>query len=491
MSSPHIGLGIDAPLLVIDIGTSSIRVATSGPDGGLDHEQRQAFLPDTPAEGLVEFDANRMAEIVLDLARRTIEEVGPVSGVAIANQRCSTVLWDRRTSQAVTSGLGWQDLRTIGMCFEMAALGLRFAPNQTATKAAAMWDSVDPDRRQNLCVGTIDSWITWTLTNGATHITEPTNAAITGMLKTDCTDWDRSVLDALRIPPEAMPALGPTFGSLAEASALPGSPPILAMVGDQQASMIGQGAVAPGLAKMTFGTGGMFDICIGNAPTSFARTPNGCFPLVCWGSPTSAPVWGLEGIMLTAGTTVEWLAADLGIIDDVQSSDAIAGSVDHTDGVLFVPSLLGAGTPHWDYGARGTILGMTRGTTAAHITRAVLEGVAFAAADIVAAAEADAGYQVATLKVDGGMTRNQTFCQILATALGRPVEVSPATEATAIGAARAASVAAGWTAEIADFASAAAGALVHPATPSTNQERWADAARRSAAWYEELSAIDF
>lgn len=478
-------------ILVIDVGTSSIRVAIVRDDGSFAHECRHPLLPDTPAPGLVEFDATRMATIALDAARQAIAEHGPVASVGVTDQRASTIVWDRATGVPVAPGLGWQDLRTLGDCLVLQAEGLRFAPNQSATKAKALLDAADPDRSRDLCVGTVDSWIVWQLTEGAAHVTDPSNAGVTGLFSIETLDWDGSSLAALGIPSSAMPRIVDSSGDVAAATALPGAPIVRGIAGDQQASLLGQGCVRPGQAKITFGTGGMLDLVTGTtAPRSAARLPNGTFPIVAWrrGDTTT---WGTEAIMLSAGTNVEWLRDDLGIIDDAAASHDVAQGCLDTEGVVYVPALLGLGTPHWDYGARGTLLGLTRGSGRPHIVRAVLEGVAQRGADLVDATEADAGRRIETLRIDGGMSANPTFVQALADATARPVEVSPVLEATALGAAFLAGLADGTWSGIDDVAALwRPSAVVEPAGPD-GRARWTDAVERARSWFPELSSFDF
>ena len=265
----------------------------------------------------------------------------------------------------------------------------------------------------------------------------------------------------------------------------------LVPVHDQQASLIGQGCVRPGSAKITFGTGGMLDVCVGPQPPTVAgRAGAGTFPIVCWrrGQET---VWGVEAVMLSAGTNVEWLVEDLGVIERPEDSGALAASVPDADGVVYVPALLGLGTPRWDYGARGTLLGLTRGSGRAHVVRAVLEGVAERGADLVDAAEADAGVTLSSLRIDGGMSDNEVFVQHLADATQRPVEVSPVREATALGAGFLAGLAigtwSGWD-HVADTWTPSR--RVEPGTP-TDRDRWREALDRAAGWHEDLSALDF
>jgi glycerol kinase len=262
-------------------------------------------------------------------------------------------------------------------------------------------------------------------------------------------------------------------------------------VGDQQGSLVGQSCVRPGQAKITFGTGGMLDMCTGAAaPVSSNRTAEGTFPIVAW-SRDGQLVWGTEAIMLSAGTNVEWLVTDLGILDNPAQSHEVAAQCDTTEGVVYVPALMGLGTPHWDYGARGTLLGLTRGSGRPQITRAVLEGVAQRGADLVAAAEAQSGYTVPTLRVDGGMSENPTFVQALANATGKPVEVSRHTEATTVGAAYLAGLAVGVWPSLDEIAEAwRPRATVEP-NGSLDRAQWADAVQRSRAWIPDLSALDF
>jgi glycerol kinase len=447
-------------------------------------------LPDTPAPGLVEFDARAMADAALEVARRSLSEGGPVSGIGIANQRASTVVWERMSGIPVAPGLGWQDLRTVGDCLVWQAEGLRLAPNQSATKVTNLLDAADPARDRDLCVGTVDTWILWNLTEGGVHATDISNAGVTGLLTADASGWDHAVLDKLRIPVSALPTLVDSSGAVGEASALPGAPVVCGIAGDQQASLVGQGCVAPGPAKITFGTGGMLDMVVGPRPAFAGRGPAGTFPIVAWRRGDEL-VWGIEGIMLSAGTNVEWLRDDLGIIPSAAASHDVAAACPDTEGVVYVPALLGLGTPRWDYGARGALLGVTRGTGRGHVVRAVLEGVAQRGADLVEAAEADATTTIPTIRVDGGMSDNPTFVQALADATQRPVEVSPVVEATTLGAAFLAGLAAGDWSDWSDVSAAwSPRQTVDPGEP-LDRDRWARAVERAAEWYPELSGLDF
>jgi glycerol kinase len=478
-------------ILVIDAGTSGVRASIVHPDATVTHETRRVTLPDSPVPGLVEFDAAAYAEAATQCALETLEAHGPVDGVGVSNQRGSTIVWDRATGEPVAPAQGWQDLRTVGECLVLIAEGFTVAPNHSATKLANILDTIDPERSRDLCFGTPDSWIIWKLTEGRHHVSDPSNAGIWGLLDAGGAEPNAALLDRLRIPGTALPRIVDSTGMIGEATALPGAPPICGVAGDQQASLIGQACVRPGQAKITFGTGGMLDLCTGTErPIRQARGAGGTFPLVCWRD-SETTTWGLEGIMLSAGTNIEWLRDDLGIIPDAAASEPIAASVTSSEGVVYVPALMGLGTPRWDYGARGTLLGMTRGTTAAHVVRAVLEGVAQRGADLVEAAETDSGRGLGTLRIDGGMAANSVFVQALADATGKPVEVAAVSEATALGAGFLAGLALGTWASWDDIAATWAPArAVEPAGP-TGRDRWKDALDRAAQWYPELSALEF
>ena len=477
-------------LLVIDVGTSGVRAAIVEPGHGVTRSHRRDVLPSSPAPGLVEFDAAELAGAVLAVAGEAVADAGSVDAVGIANQRASTIVWDRATGDPVGPGLGWQDLRTIGECLTLAGQGFRMAPNATATKAAHLLDLADPDRSRDLCVGTVDSWVAWTLSNGAVHVTDASNAAIYGLRVDDQSDWHDPILDALRIPRAVLPIVVDSVGSVGEASALDGAPIIAGILGDQQASLLGQGCVRAGQAKITFGTGAMLDLCLDGRPKFATQGKGGTFPIVAR-SQDGKRRWGLEAVMLAAGTNIEWLRDDIGLIDSAEHSHEVAASCTDSGGVAYVPALLGLGTPAWDYGARGALLGITRGTGRPQIVRAVLEGIAQRAADLVDAAETDSGVSIGTLRVDGGMSANPTFVQALADATGRPVEVSPEREATTLGAAYAAGLALGaWSGDD-DIAATWKPTQVVEPVGSFDRERWATTLKRAERWFPELSAISF
>jgi glycerol kinase len=494
-------------VLVVDVGTSGVRAAIVRPDATVEHEYHVHVLPSTPAPGLVEFDAVQIADAVLEVAQAALADGGPVGAVGIANQRASTIVWDRATGVPVAPGIGWQDLRTVGTCLVLQGEGIRLAPNASATKLMAILDEVDPERSRSyageLCFGTVDSWVAWTLSGGAAagtdalHVTDATNAAVTALVDGATIDWDTSLLQRLKIPAPLMPAIVDSSGAVGVASALPGAPPICGIAGDQQASLVGQGCTLPGLAKATFGTGAMLDQCTGAKPPApgVSRGEAGTFPIVafCVGG---VPTWGTEAVMLSAGACVEWLRDDLGIIATAEESATVAAQCADSGDVWFVPALLGLGTPVWDFGARGTLVGLTRGSGRAEVVRAVLEGVAHRGADLLEASERDSGHGVEALRVDGGMAQNDVFVEALADATGRPVEVSPVVEATTLGAGLLAGLAIGNYGSTEELAATfRPWRTVEPSGEHTDRmarrERWLAARAKAEATIPELSGISF
>ena len=494
-------------VLVIDVGTSGVRAAIVRPDASVDHVNHARVLPDSPAPGLVEFDAATMADAVRRVARATLRDGGPVDAVGIANQRASSIVWDRSSGAPLAPGIGWQDLRTVGTCLALQAEGIRLAPNASATKLMAILDAVDPDRSRaeagELCFGTVDTWVAWILSGGekvggdALFVTDATNAAVTGLVDASTITWDEPLLERLAIPLAMLPTIVDSSGALGPCRELDGAPVICGIAGDQQASLVGQGCTKAGLAKATFGTGGMLDQCTGAAPPPVhaGQGPAGTFPIVAFRTNQSA-TWGVEAVMLSAGTCVEWLRDDLQIIESAHESDAIAAQCATTGDVWFVPALLGLGTPVWDFGARGTLVGLTRGTGRPELVRSVLEGVAHRGADLLLAAEADSGLAISTLRIDGGMSENNVFVEALANAVGRPIEVSPVLEATTLGAGLLAGLAIGVYANVDDLADTfSPRRVVEPssddATRSADRDRWLSARAKSEGTIPELSGITF
>ncbi len=478
--------------LSIDVGSSSLRTAIVDERGVVTHGHQRALRVNSPHPGEVELDASEIASIALELSRATLAQSGGCDAVGITNQRATTVVFDPASSRPVGPALSWQDLRTVFDCLSLQGQGIHLAPNQSATKIKWL---VDSSRRaaHDLRFATLETWLAWHLSEGETFVSDRSNASVSGLVDAELAGWDNQVLSALGVDPVMLPFLVDTMGSFGQARALPGSPPLVALVGDQPASLFGQSCVNSG-AKITFGTGAMLDMVHGmTGPPSLRRYGSGCYPTVLR-SRDGEITWGVEGIVFSAGSCVQWLC-DLGLIDRVGHSDALASSVDSTDGVDFVPAFSGLGTPRWDFGARGGFFGLTRGSSAAHLVRAVLEGVAQRGTDLLDAAESEVGSQLAEVRLDGGMSHNRFFVQRLADFSGHRVAVSSEREATTRGAGLMALVSAGHLAlnEVETLWSP--GFVATPSmTGSTREEsraHWLDVVERAAGTIPELSAVSF
>jgi glycerol kinase len=418
--------------LAIDVGTSSVRTGIVDAGGAVTHVQRQRLRVSTPNPGEVELDAVEIAHLALELATRTLLDGGGADVVGITNQRATTIVFDPATGVPVGPAIGWQDLRTVLDCLVLQGDGLRLAPNQSATKAR--WLVKQSERQSSeLRFATIETWLAWNLSDGALHVTDRSNAGVNGLVALGVEEWDERALSLLELDPAMMPRIVDTMGSFGRATALPGAPMITALVGDQSASLFGQSCVSRG-EKITFGTGAMLDMVRGSdGPERMTRFPSGCFPVVLR-SRDHEVVWGIEGIVLSAGACIEWLRDDLGLISDAAETESLAQSVSSSDGVTFVPALSGLGTPQWDFGARGGFFGITRGSTKAHMVRAVLEGIAQRGADLVDAAQRETGQSLDEIRVDGGMSANGFLVQCLSDFTGLRVAVSSEREATTRGA---------------------------------------------------------
>ena len=427
--------------LAIDVGTSQVRTGIVDTFGEVTHVHQERLTVTTPNPGEVELDGLEIARLVLELALRTLSDSGGCDVVGITNQRATTIVFDPVSGLPIGPALGWQDLRTVVDCLVLQGEGLRLAPNQSATKAR--WLVRHSGRpAAELRFATIETWVAWQLSERAIFVTDRSNAGVNGLVSIDVNGWDERVLAQLELDVAMLPRIVDTMGSFGNATALPGAPMITALVGDQPASLFGQSCVSRG-AKITFGTGAMLDMVRGSTgPDVMKRFASGCFPVVLR-SDDNVVTWGLEAIVLSAGACIEWLRDDLGLITVANDTETLATSVTSSDGVTFVPALSGLGTPQWDFGARGGFFGLTRGSTKAHMVRAVLEGIAQRGVDLVDAAERETGSRLEELRVDGGMSANRFFVQCLADFSGLPVAVSREREATTKGAGLMALVAAG------------------------------------------------
>jgi glycerol kinase len=478
--------------LALDVGSSSVRTAVVDDTGAVSHVHQHPLVVRSPEPGEVELDPLEIARVALELAAATLRDAGPCDVVGITNQRATTIVFDPRTGEPVGPALGWQDLRTVIDCLVLQESGLRLAPNQSATKVKWLVEHSGRTAHE-LCIATIETWIAWHLSQESSYISDHSNASVSGLVDVDLDGWDQPTLDALGIGDIGLPGLVSTMGSYGSASALSGSPTITALIGDQPASLFGQSCVRSG-AKITFGTGAMLDMVHHtDAPRNLSRYASGCYPTVAR-SDGEHVTWAVEGIILSAGSCVEWLK-DLGLIDDVAESEALADSVTTTDGVSFVPAFSGLGTPHWDFGARGAFFGLTRGTSKAHLVRAVLDGIAQRGADLLDAAESEVGVELTQLRVDGGMSVNRYFVQRLADFSGREVAVSSEREATTRGAGLMALVGAGHLSvdDVEGFWQP--GAVFTPSLGdnerSLSREEWMATVERAARTIPELSEVAF
>ena len=479
--------------LAIDVGTTSIRTAIVDEGGKVTNEHRRHLSLTTPNPGEVELDAVEIARLAIELGTRTLHEAGGADVVAITNQRATTIVFDPVSGAPVGPALGWQDLRTVIDCLVLQGEGLRLAPNQSATKARWLVNHSGRSAHE-LRFATIETWVAWNLSQGATHVTDRSNAGVNGLVALNVEEWDQRALDLLGLDPVMMPKIVDTMGAYGAATALPGAPMIAALVGDQSASLFGQSCVTRG-AKITLGTGAMLDMVRGTqGPDRMTRFASGCFPVVAR-SRDHQVVWGIEAIVLSAGACIEWLRDDLGLISSADETEALAETVSSSEGVAFVPALSGLGTPQWDFGARGGFFGITRGSTKAHLVRAVLEGVAHRCANLIDAAHQETGQALNEIRVDGGMSANGFLVQRIADFSGLAVAVSSEREATTRGAGLMALVArdALTTDDVEGLWSPSR--IVSPALSdaarSNSRDDWAGVVTRVERTIPELSSVEF
>jgi glycerol kinase len=489
-------------ILALDQGTTSSRSIVFGADGQVVAVAQREFTQHFPRSGWVEHDpeeiwATQAATIAEVLARARLTPAD-VAAIGITNQRETTVLWERATGRPVARALVWQDRRTAAACAALAAAGhepeimrrtgLVLDPYFSATKLAWLLDSDAGLRaraeRGELAFGTIDSWLVWNLTGGAAHVIDVTNASRTLLLDIASGRWDPWLLELFRIPAAVLPRVVPSLVPRdALAARIAGREiPIGGIAGDQQAALFGQACFDPGMAKNTYGTGCFLLMNTGFNPQF---SSNRLLTTVAWDLGRRS--YALEGSVFTGGAVVQWLRDGLGLIKSSSEGEALASSVPDTGGVCVVPAFTGLGSPHWDPHARGAILGLSRGTTRAHIARAALESIAFQSAKLLAAMQADARAPVRELRVDGGAARNDLLLQFQADLLGVPVVRPSNIETTAQGAANLAGLSVGlWrsTSELA--ASWRADRQFDPAmsrdTASAHLARWARAVERALHW---------
>ncbi len=501
-------------ILALDQGTTSSRAIVFDETGRLVVSHAEEFQQIFPQAGWVEHDANEiwqsqlsasLASLGLLASKHGEAALDKVCAVGITNQRETTVLWDRATGEPIYNAIVWQDRRTAVRCEALRQSGKAKTIQQktglvldayfSATKLEWLLDNVPTARvraeRGELCFGTVDSWLIYKLTAGRVHATDVSNASRTMLFNIHTLAWDKELLALFNIPTSVLPNVVPSSGVLGETDralfapvGLKQSIPIAGVAGDQQAATFGQNCFAPGTAKNTYGTGCFM---LMNTGTTAVKSSNKLLTTIGWSSAQVSPAYCLEGSVFMGGATVQWLRDGLQIISKASDVEALAASVTGADDCYLVPAFTGLGTPHWDGFARGTLVGMTRGTTRAHIARAALEAICLQSADVFSAMQADSGIALSELRVDGGATANNLLMQMQADVLGVPVVRPRVTETTALGAAYLAGLAVGVWQSAAELSEQwAVDKRFEPQWSDSERkrkrERWLEAVARSCGW---------
>jgi glycerol kinase len=439
-------------ILALDQGTTSSRAILFNKAGRPVAAAQQEFPQIFPRPGWVEHNPNDIWRTQRDVARAVLDQhktqASEVAAIGITNQRETTLIWDRRTGEPVYNAIVWQCRRTAALCDAIKAdgfdqtirakTGLVTDAYFSGTKAAWLLENVPGLRPRaeagELAFGTVDTWLAWNLSGGTLHITDPSNASRTLLYNIYTHDWDDDILAYLHIPRSLLPEVRPSSEVYGETvGSILGTPvPLAGIAGDQQAAMFGQACLSPGMAKNTYGTG---SFVLMNTGPQGVPSQSGLLTTIAWQIGGQPVVYALEGSIFITGAAVQWLRDGLQIIQSAPEVEGLAASVDSAEGVYFVPAFVGLGAPHWDPYARGTLVGMTRGTTRAHIARAALNAIALQSKDVLDAMHGDSGITLSALRVDGGAAKNNLLMQIQADLLGVPVQRPAVTETTALGAA--------------------------------------------------------
>ena len=453
-------------ILALDQGTTSSRAILFNHDGGIVATAQKEFRQIFPKPGWVEHDAQEIwatqAGVASEVLHKARAKAADVAAIGITNQRETTVVWDRKTGKPICNAIVWQDRRTASICDKLRAqkldkliqrkTGLVVDAYFSATKVQWILENVKGAKARaakgELAFGTIDSWLLWNLTGGKVHATDVSNASRTMLYDIRKGTWDDELLKIFGVPRSMLPEVRDSSGEFGVTALLGGSIPICGIAGDQQSALFGQICTKPGMVKNTYGTGCFMLMNTGTKPIN---SKNKLLTTVAWRI-KGRTEYALEGSVFIAGAAIQWLRDGLGIIRQSADVEALAASVPDTGGVYLVPAFAGLGAPHWDAYARGTLVGMTRGTTAAHIARAALEGIALQVMDILKAMEADAGIKLKELRVDGGACVNNLLMQLQCDLLGVPVVRPKVNETTALGAACLAGLAVGYWKNLADIA---------------------------------------
>lgn len=492
-------------ILALDQGTTSSRAIVFDHEAGIRSLAQAEFTQHYPQAGWVEHDPEEIWCTQLEVARQAVKKAGLSAGdilaIGITNQRETTLVWDRKTGRPIHNAIVWQDRRTAGFCEELRRAGKAGGIQErtglvidayfSASKLRWLLDNV-PDakaraRRGELAFGTIDSWLLWKLSGGVLHATDATNASRTMLYNLREANWDEEMLRLFDIPREVLPEVRASSGlfGMTEPSLFGKSLPLAGVAGDQQAAMFGQNCFSRGSAKNTYGTGCFMLMNIGPDPVPSRHQ---LLTTVAWKTPQDT-TFALEGSVFIGGAVVQWLRDGLGILKSSSDIEPLAASVPDSGGVYLVPAFAGLGAPHWDQYARGTITGLTRGTTAAHLARAALEGIAFQVADVLDVMRADSGISLNELRVDGGASCNNLLMQFQADMLQVPVVRPRIVETTALGAAYLAGLATAFWKSLEEVRGAwQADRLFEPKMPADEvghrRARWAEALRRAGEWEE-------
>ena len=449
-------------VLSIDQGTTGTTALVFDRDCRVRGRGYSEFTQHYPRPGWVEHDAEEIWRVSLRAAREALAGAGvgarELRAVGVTNQRETVLAWERAGGAAVGRAIVWQDRRTAAACDELKSRGLEdvirektglvLDPYFSGTKIKWLLDNTPSLReraaRGEVVFGTIDSWLVWKLTGGRAHATDCSNASRTLLFNVNTLEWDDELLSLFGVPREALPEVKASSGFYGETDPsvfFGASVPVAGVAGDQQAALFGQACYTEGMVKNTYGTGSFLLMNTGRKPVPSRK---GLLTTVAWQIEGEAAEYALEGSIFITGAAVQWLRDGLQIISRADETEALARTLDSNEGVYFVPALAGLGAPHWDAYARGAIVGLTRGTTRAHLARAALESMCYQTRDVVGAMERDSGIELKEVRVDGGAVANSFLMQFQADILGVPVEVPEVTETTAAGAAYLAGLAVGF-----------------------------------------------
>lgn len=490
-------------VLALDQGTTSSRAIIFDKAGAIIAVAQKEFRQIFPSPGWVEHDASEIWSSQLGVAAEAVAKAGlrgtNIAAIGITNQRETTIVWDRRTGKPVYNAIVWQDRRTAAYCDELKAAGheqmirkktgLVIDAYFSATKVRWILENVEGAKEKaaqgHLAFGTVDAWLVWNLTEGKIHATDITNASRTMLFNIHTQQWDEELLSLFDIPATMLPDVKQSSEVIAETTPAIFSVtiPIAGIAGDQHAALFGQMCTSPGMVKNTYGTGCFMLMNIGEQPII---SENNLVTTIAW-KINGKVEYALEGSIFIAGAVVQWLRDGLGIIRSSAEVEGLAAKVTHNEGVYFVPAFAGLGAPHWEQHARGTLVGMTRGTTSSHIARAALESIAYQTMEVLKAMEADAGIRIKELRVDGGATNNNLLMQFQADILNTQVIRPKVTETTAMGAAYLAGLATGFWKDKEEIARQ--WQVDHSFTPAGKEEDvhkwikgWSHAVKAVKAW---------